>query len=64
MAVPKKRHNSSRGKRRRGGHRKIAKKSLTKCSQCGQAVQTHRMCPFCGYYKGKEIRKDTKAAKK
>ncbi|HHX58283.1 MAG TPA: 50S ribosomal protein L32 [Candidatus Moranbacteria bacterium] len=63
MAVPKQRHNSSRGKRRRGGHRKLEKKNLVKCSQCNQAIQMHRMCSFCGYYKGKEVKKSVEVKK-
>ncbi len=54
MAVPKQRQTSSRGKRRRGGHRKIKAINLVKCSNCGQAIKAHQLCPYCGQYKGKE----------
>ena len=26
-----------------------------KCPQCGELKMPHRICPACGYYKGKEI---------
>jgi large subunit ribosomal protein L32 len=25
------------------------------CSQCGAAARPHRVCPACGYYKGRQI---------
>ncbi len=29
--------------------------ALNKCGQCGSAVVSHRVCPSCGYYKGRQI---------
>jgi large subunit ribosomal protein L32 len=28
---------------------------LAKCAQCGAQVQPHRVCPKCGYYKGRQV---------
>ncbi|MDR2190626.1 MAG: 50S ribosomal protein L32 [Candidatus Peribacteria bacterium] len=28
---------------------------ITKCSNCGANTLAHRVCPVCGYYKGKQI---------
>jgi large subunit ribosomal protein L32 len=28
---------------------------LNKCGQCGSAVVSHRVCPSCGYYKGRQV---------
>jgi len=55
MAVPKQRQTSSRGKRRRGGHKKIQAKKLVKCSNCQQNILPHKACPYCGYYRGKKV---------
>lgn len=54
MAVPKRRHSSTRGKKRRT-HWKIATHSLSSCPQCGQSKLPHRACPRCGFYKGEEV---------
>lgn len=29
--------------------------ALNKCGQCGSAVPSHRACPSCGYYKGRQV---------
>ncbi len=55
MAVPKQRQTSSRGKRRRGGHKKLQVKKLVKCSNCHKEIMPHRACSFCGYYKGMKV---------
>jgi large subunit ribosomal protein L32 len=52
--VPKKRHTkSSRNQRRM--HLFLNTPSFAKCPKCGKAVLTHRVCAFCGYYKGREV---------
>jgi len=55
MPVPKQRHNSSRGKRRRAGHKKLQAKNLVICSNCSNKIIPHKACPKCGYYKGKKV---------
>jgi len=63
MSVPKKkRTKSSVGKRR--SHRSLQIKNLFKCPQCGKAIQPHRACSFCGFYKGREITKIKSKSKK
>jgi large subunit ribosomal protein L32 len=54
MAVPKRRHSSTRGKKRRT-HWKARTPGLSVCSHCGQPKLPHRACPQCGYYKGEEV---------
>ena len=54
MAVPKRRHSSTRGKKRRT-HWKLAKPGVSSCSHCGQPKLPHRACPNCGHYKGEEV---------
>jgi len=38
--------------------------SLVKCENCGKMKLPHVVCPFCGYYKGKEVIKVEKEEKK
>lgn len=67
MPVPKKRHNSSRGKRRRAGHKKLVAPKMTKCSNCNKMILPHQACSNCGFYKGKiafEIKVKTKKSAK
>lgn len=54
MAVPKRRHSSTRGKKRRT-HWKLRKPGTSLCGHCGAPRQPHRICPACGYYHGEEI---------
>lgn len=51
MPNPKRRHSKQRGRLRRTFY-KVKTNSLSKCAQCGKAKLPHRICPFCGYYKG------------
>lgn len=53
MPHPKRRHSKSRGRKRRTGYKAQAS-TLTTCSNCGAPVLSHRVCPECGYYKGKQ----------
>lgn len=54
MPVPK-RKTSRRVKRNRASHRALVAPNLSKCPQCSEAILPHRVCPECGYYKGKEV---------
>lgn len=55
MAVPKKRTSSSRRDKRRSQHDKITAPGLSPCSNCQQLVPSHRVCPACGHYKGRQL---------
>jgi large subunit ribosomal protein L32 len=54
MAVPKRRHSSTRGKKRRTNW-KLAMPSRSLCSHCSQPKQPHRVCKHCGHYAGEEV---------
>jgi len=54
MAVPKRRHSGTRGKKRRT-HWKLRQPGLSSCSHCNSPKQPHRVCPNCGFYDGEEI---------
>jgi len=54
MPLPKRRHSSSRqGKRR--GEQKIKVSSISVCPNCKSPKLPHRICPVCGYYKGRQV---------
>jgi large subunit ribosomal protein L32 len=59
MAVPFRKVSKTRGRKRRT-HYKISESTTTACPQCGAVIQPHRVCPKCGYYKGKEVIKTAK----
>ena len=52
MAVPFRKISKTRGRMRRT-HYKIEANGTVKCSNCGAAIRPHRVCPECGFYKGK-----------
>ena len=54
MAVPQRRTSKTR-KRTRRTHFHIQAKGLVACPHCGEMIQPHKVCPFCGYYNGKPI---------
>ncbi len=54
MAVPKRRHSKSRRDKKRT-HKKLKVNSLIKCSHCSRFKPRHKVCPHCGYYKGKKV---------
>lgn len=65
MPLPKRQHSKQRGRKRRT-HWKATVASLCPCSQCQKPIVPHRICPFCGYYRGTQIvtarvKKTTKA---
>lgn len=54
MGVPKRKVSKARYRTRRSANRYHAPQ-LSTCSNCGAACQSHRVCPSCGYYKGRQI---------
>lgn len=55
MAVPKRKVSKARRDKRRSNVWKLEAPALSKCTQCGQLKMPHRVCPNCGYYKGREV---------
>ncbi|HEY6969810.1 MAG TPA: 50S ribosomal protein L32 [Candidatus Angelobacter sp.] len=55
MPNPKRRHSKARTSRRRA-HDHLTAASLSECPNCHEKGRLpHRVCPHCGYYKGREI---------
>ena len=36
-------------------HDAIGTPNLSECGNCHQPVLPHRVCPHCGYYKGRQV---------
>ena len=54
MALPKGKISKARGRKRRT-HQKVEVPHLSTCPQCSEAKLPHRVCPNCGYYKGRSV---------
>ncbi|MFH1875605.1 MAG: 50S ribosomal protein L32 [Candidatus Omnitrophota bacterium] len=54
MAHPKRRHSPSR-KKKKQTHQRLSIPALVECTQCRKMKLTHVVCPFCGYYAGREV---------
>ncbi len=53
MPLPKKRHSKTRGRKRRT-HWKASLPGMVECPQCKSPKLTHRICPVCGAYAGRQ----------
>jgi large subunit ribosomal protein L32 len=40
---------------RRANHDKITAPNLSPCPSCGEPKQSHRVCSYCGAYRGREV---------
>lgn len=54
MAVPKRKHSTSRRNKRRS-HMALKKATLGECDHCSHPKLSHRACPNCGYYRGRQV---------
>ena len=54
MPNPKRQHSRQRQRKRRT-HYKAKIAGLVPCPNCKKPIISHRVCPFCGFYKGKQI---------
>lgn len=55
MAVPKRRISSTRRDKRRT-HDNLIAPTLVICPECGNYTLSHRVCKYCGTYKGQQIK--------
>lgn len=54
MAVPQRRTSKTR-KRLRRSHLALQETTLTTCKNCGAQIRPHRVCPECGFYRGRQV---------
>ena len=62
MAVPFRKVSKTSGRMRKT-HYKLEAANTVKCTNCGASIKPHRICPECGFYKGKEVTKKEEATK-
>jgi large subunit ribosomal protein L32 len=55
MGVPKRKPSHSRQRMRRAYNSVLTLPQLSKCSQCDAPALPHRVCPACGFYKGRQV---------
>lgn len=54
MAVPKRKKSKSKVRMRKHSHKKSYVEARP-CPECGAPQQSHRVCPSCGQYKGRQV---------
>jgi large subunit ribosomal protein L32 len=57
MALPKRKPSKSKSRKRRT-HYKISQPSFSICPNCNELKPPHRVCPHCGFYKGRTFKKE------
>ncbi|HCM27153.1 MAG TPA: 50S ribosomal protein L32 [Treponema sp.] len=55
MAVPKFKTSKARTRRRQSINMKLVAPTLVGCGNCGNRILLHRVCPKCGFYRGKQV---------
>jgi large subunit ribosomal protein L32 len=55
MAVPRNKTSKARTSRRQKINMRLEAPVMVDCSTCGNKVLLHRVCPKCGFYRGKQV---------
>ncbi|MDP6035643.1 MAG: 50S ribosomal protein L32, partial [Verrucomicrobiota bacterium] len=53
MAVPKRKISRPRKRKRQASNSRVTLPQVTTCPQCAEPYVPHRVCPKCGFYKGR-----------
>ncbi len=62
---PQPKRKLSKGRRdRRRAHDAVTPPNLIACTNCGSMILSHKVCPNCGFYKGREVVEIKKKEKK
>jgi large subunit ribosomal protein L32 len=62
MSLPKRRTSRARSRQRRAANTRLVVPTLVECGNCGNRIMPHRVCPKCGYYRGKQVLKPEELA--
>jgi large subunit ribosomal protein L32 len=54
MAVPKRKKSKGHVRQRRRSHTTTVGAAVP-CQECGSPHLPHRVCPSCGYYRGRQV---------
>jgi large subunit ribosomal protein L32 len=57
--VPKRKTTRAKRDMRRANHDRVKPPNAIPCPNCGDMMLSHRVCPSCGHYKGREIEAGT-----
>lgn len=57
MPVPKRKISKAAHRSQRAQWLKLAAPARSTCANCQSTIRPHRVCPSCGYYKGREVLK-------
>jgi large subunit ribosomal protein L32 len=55
MAVPKRKTSKSKTASRKAQNTKKPVSRASSCPQCSAPALSHRACPSCGYYNGRQV---------
>lgn len=55
MAVPKRKTSKSRHRKRFAHWLSLPAVHLIRCRHCNEQRKPHEVCPYCGYYKGRQV---------
>lgn len=54
MPNPMRKHSNARTGSRRANW-KLKHPAITTCPQCAEKIRPHRICGYCGYYRGRQV---------
>ena len=55
MVVPRAKTSKARTRRRQGINMRLKAPTLVECASCGNLIMPHRVCPKCGFYRGRQV---------
>jgi large subunit ribosomal protein L32 len=55
MPHPKRKNSKQRVGKRRSANSRMTLPQLGVCPQCAEPYVPHRVCPACGFYKGRQV---------
>jgi len=55
MAIVQQRRVSKSRKGMRRSHHHLSVPGYVTCPKCGKQIKPHRVCQYCGFYKGKKV---------